>query len=918
MSFRDEFFRTRDGREYTVHYGGPLRDKVLGMSVEDVYRTQPELQAVVSFIARNVAQLPLKCYTRVSDDDRPRDTEGVLPKLLADPGGGVTTYDLVLWTISDICIYGRYLWWVLPSADTESGWVIQHIPAGWIMQTKTRDGFRPSTYVLRNPTTISREIEVPADQFVSHVEYNPGMPVTPLSPVEALKQVLAEQASSREYRNKVWRNGGWFSRWIKRPKDAPDWSKDGGRARFARSWKSKFAGKDGTDTGGTPLLEDGMELVETRLNAKEAEWAESMRLSREDVAAAYHVNPAQVWSNDGQTYASVKENARSLDSDTLGPYLAMMRADIERRLVPIIGADPRSYAEFDLAAKLAGSFEEQASFLSQSTGGPWMLRNEARARMNLPAVEGGDELIVPMNVTEGGLANPHDTAPDKGARPVGYAGDGVVHALPGAKGEPKARKKAGDRSREPRTTVLKSRGEPDEDAVREITRALAKFAGRQGKRVLSDLPPLDGDKPDDDSSGDGGDPEWWNGERWDRELADDLTPILQREATMRAIATLADLGLPPSTYDVARTVNFVRSMAESRARAYNQVTLRQLEAVCDGSAPEGKGSTPEGVFEMAASSRAERSGVSFATSAASFGTTEAARQAYPKDTDEARRYKVWRHRPSDHPRASHARMDGERVGLDEKFSNGADWPGDHALGPTETCNCHCQVEIEVEKRERGKETLEGLTVRDSNSPLMQAETFEELEDMCVERLDGAFARGVTDMDLASVKMLVSGIDDVATQFGVQGQFLTELAVKRIKSGTIAMTGDNGVVTINSSYFGKGLEAAVSVGRHEAGHLLEVLASDGDSDRFDSAKDAKRILNRAFRNYKRDNPDLTQRLEGVISEITLTPSWAVARTGKKPLLYSEGLAEIVERAADDSVTSDSFITYVIESMREELS
>lgn len=725
MSFHDEFFRVRDGREYTVHYGGPLRDAVLGMSVEDVYRTQPELQAVVSFIARNVAQLPLKCYVRVSDDDRPRDTKGVLPKLLSRPGLGVTTYDLMTWTISDLCIYGRYLWWVLPSADTESGWTIQHIPAGWIMRTKTRDGFRPSSYVLRNPTTNGREIEVPADQFVSHVEYNPGRPVTPLSPVEALKKVLAEQASSREYRNKVWHNGGWFSRWIKRPKDAPDWSQNGGRARFAKSWKSKFAGKDGTDTGGTPLLEDGMELMESSLNAKEAEWAESMRLSREDVAAAYHVNPAQVWSNDGQTYASVKENARSLYSDTLGPYLSMMRADISCRLVPLIGADPRSYAEFDLSAKLAGSFEEQASFLSQSTGGPWMLRNEARARMNLPAVDGGDELIVPMNVTEGGLANPHDTAPDKRAVPVAYLEGGILYALPEAKSKedeatkaPKSRAKDRSRSNAPMITLLKSHGDPDEDAVREITEALAKFAQRQAKRVLNDLPLLDG-KSITAMAKDGDGPEWWDGERWDRELADDLAPYLMKWSVMRAIAALADLGLPPSMYDLARTENFVRAMAEARARAYNQVTLRQLEGIYDGTAPDGKGSTPEGVFDMAATSRAERCGVSFATAAASFGTVEATRQAYPKDTDKVKRFKVWRHMPSDHPRPKHARMDGERVGLDEKFSNGADRPGDHVLGPDDICNCHCRVDIEVEKRDGSIELLPDLSER-------QRETADEV------------------------------------------------------------------------------------------------------------------------------------------------------------------------------------------------
>jgi hypothetical protein len=68
--------------------------------------------------------------------------------------------------------------------------------------------------------------------------------------------------------------------------------------------------------------------------------------------------------------------------------------------------------EFNLKAKLAGSFEEQARALQSAVGGPWMTRNEARAMDNLSSVDGADELIVPLNVIAGGLASPNDTAPN--------------------------------------------------------------------------------------------------------------------------------------------------------------------------------------------------------------------------------------------------------------------------------------------------------------------------------------------------------------------------------------------------------------------------------------------------------------------------------------------------------------------------
>ena len=69
------------------------------------------------------------------------------------------------------------------------------------------------------------------------------------------------------------------------------------------------------------------------------------------------------------------------------------------------------YVEFNMAEKMRGSFEEQAAAASTATGRPWMTVNEQRARFNLPQLPGGDELITPLNVTEGGLASPRDTAP---------------------------------------------------------------------------------------------------------------------------------------------------------------------------------------------------------------------------------------------------------------------------------------------------------------------------------------------------------------------------------------------------------------------------------------------------------------------------------------------------------------------------
>ena len=74
--------------------------------------------------------------------------------------------------------------------------------------------------------------------------------------------------------------------------------------------------------------------------------------------------------------------------------------------------------------------------LQQSVGGPYLTRNEARARLNMTAIDGGDELIVPLNVTANGDQNPIPAAPptetpapgspDAGATPKKMNGAAVL------------------------------------------------------------------------------------------------------------------------------------------------------------------------------------------------------------------------------------------------------------------------------------------------------------------------------------------------------------------------------------------------------------------------------------------------------------------------------------------------------------
>lgn len=619
------------------------------LETAELYRTQPNLRSVVGFLSDNAAMIPWKVYDRAGDNDRRRITDSPAAMLLSRPNAWTTAFELKRSIYSDLYLYGRCLLLVLRDASSPSGWQIVNVPPTWVSGYHGASPFYPeSVDVIVNPRH-GHAVSVPSESFLLFHGYDPADPFRQSAPVAALKDTLFEQVESNGFRRQMWTRGGRFNAFVTRPANVQpldDLSFERLKETFAGSW----AGKDASEGGGMPILEDGMEIKSVQFNAKDAQWMEAKKLGREDVAGVYHVNPALIWPGSGQTYASAKDNARALYNDTLATIMTEVADRIDRFLLPRIGEPSGHYLEYDLSIKTQGSFEEQASVMQSAVGGPWLTRNEARARMNLPAVDGGDELITPLNVLAGGLSSPNDTDPH---RPRLNAA------------EPPAKARG----------LRKSRAHPDDGAADEMRECFSGFFARQRKSVMAKL----GAKAADG---------WWDEERWDRELSDDLFELGLAQSTSAARKALAELGMPDGSYSEERTRAFVRKMCESRAHGVNAATKRRLDTALS---PEYDGDmTPESVFDDAEDARSGEAGRSMATAIAGWACLEGIRQCAPSGGTVTKTWVV----TSGNPRASHAAMDGETVDHDSPFSNGAMWPGDTgALGVDEVAGCQCEVEL---------------------------------------------------------------------------------------------------------------------------------------------------------------------------------------------------------------------------------
>lgn len=381
----------------------PRGDSPDTMSVEDLWRTQPHLRTVIDFRAANIAQLGLQLFKIEGEDARVRDRESTAAKVLRKPNPHMTGTELIYDLVATRSLYDTAYWFL--GVDDEGNPQIFPFPPLWV--TPISDGGWSVKHYNLQPPGVENIVQVPAEQVIEFRGWTPDPTMEAQSPVETLRLLLEEQHHSRKHRVQLWRKNGRVGSYIARPADAPPWEA-ADRKRFYSMFEA-FTGDSGERAGGVPMLEDGMKIERTSFTSADEQWAESVKLSLETVAQVYRINPTMVGVLDAANYSNVREFNRSLYTNSLGPDIKMIEDRIDTFVLERLGATPDQFVKFNVESKLRGSFEEQASVISTSVGAPWMTRNEARKLQDLPPLPtGGDEVITPLNVLEGGQASPQD------------------------------------------------------------------------------------------------------------------------------------------------------------------------------------------------------------------------------------------------------------------------------------------------------------------------------------------------------------------------------------------------------------------------------------------------------------------------------------------------------------------------------
>jgi HK97 family phage portal protein len=611
----------------TSNWTGTTLYEGYGSTYADIYHTQPNVRTVVDFLARNIAQLNIKAYKRDSDTERTHLPEHPAEKLLHSPNFYTTRYRMMRDTVADLAIYDNAYWVKVRTADGKFS-LVRVQPS--LVSVHGSSLLSPSHYSISPYMGSSGERLAldPAD--VIHFRgYDPADARAGYPPLETLRRTLAQEDAAGRHMEGYWNKAARREGYVQRPVEAGDWSPEAAR-RFREDFTNQYSGS--ANSGRPIVLEDGMTWHDSSFSPKDSEWAEGRRLGMEIVVRAFHIPLPMVGLLSGSQWG-VDEYHKMLYTETLAPWLTMFEEDFELQLLPEFGNSKDVYFEFNLDEKLKGSFEQQAALAQTLTGGPVVTANELRARMNLPPIEGGDEL----RTTPG--SNVAGTEP-----PLPLPDEEVED-------EDEGEKALGFKAATPITD------EAVADYAAELERELRKFFTHQRDSLIGEKA-LRKD---------------WDDDRWNRELSEKLVQLsgpIVGESGRKAARRFQN-----GTFVENLTSDWVAETSRVRAENINDTTKANLAA---------EGAVASAVFEDLVDVRSAGIAATVATVLTNFASHEAAHQSGVKS-------KTW---VVTNLKSRHPQLNGETVAVDGVFSNGARWPGDSVLGIAETARCQCLLSYE--------------------------------------------------------------------------------------------------------------------------------------------------------------------------------------------------------------------------------
>jgi HK97 family phage portal protein len=619
--------------------GMPLVDRWATYSA--VYRAQPVLSGVLDKIAKLTARLSLVTWDISDPEAKTQDRDSDYSKLLRRPCAYMDTFSFWVWWATTYEIYGEVYALKIRDDDGQVRSLAPMHPTRTMIE-RDKDGEELFKFYMGSGDTTGI-LEVGRSEVILMRRYNPDTPMRGLSQLESLTRTIQNEDAVRTSVSATWQRGSQPLTALKVTSNITQDKMD----KFQAKIEQRHAGP--SKSGGLLLLPQGIEPVELQIDPQKMQLIESLKLTREEVLIRIDFPPPAAHILDHATFANITEQMRSMYRDSMAPRLEAIESVLEFDLRPEFFADDQRLAKFDLDEVLRGDFEVRAQATTNMVQNGIASPNEARvmfgmARSTEPEADKlyANQALQPLGT------------PVAGSEPVAVPEDDTTDVVPVESNEEETAQRRSISGRLGRKVGKDTDRDGRLEAYRdEILKVVDETIQSQKAAVLA----LIGTKALRFEVGE-----------YDSPLSKSLVSVLGSVAVSAGRAI-------DKKYTVGDELD-LEGQAHDAAHGINSTTMTAINKALE----EGAGAEDiEHAFDVRLSVL-KMTAMALAHRISSQGELDSATR-YKKATK-----KTWN--TGSNPRPSHAKLDGESVGIRDRFSNGDEWPGQ---GGSEDTGCNCSL-----------------------------------------------------------------------------------------------------------------------------------------------------------------------------------------------------------------------------------
>lgn len=213
------------------------------------------------------------------------------------------------------------------------------------------------------------------------------------STLQDAREIIGVAISTQEFANRFYKNDATPSVVLRHPGELSKEVSD----RIRDSWNQAFAGSGNARK--TAVLEEGMEIERLTLSAEDAQFLETRKFQRSEIAGLFRVPSHLIGDLERATFSNIEAQQIDFVMHCIRPRLVRWEQALSRDL--FIAPD-LYFPEFNVEGLLRGDAASRYNAYAIGRNWGWLSVNEIRERENLNPIPEGDIYLQPLNMSEAG------------------------------------------------------------------------------------------------------------------------------------------------------------------------------------------------------------------------------------------------------------------------------------------------------------------------------------------------------------------------------------------------------------------------------------------------------------------------------------------------------------------------------------